>query len=303
MKSVSNKVVRARPLLGTFVEITASGRGSAELETAIEAAFDVVAQVHGLMSFHDPDSDVSRLNSATTDRAIVVHGWTYEVLEAAADVHRRSKGSFNVAVAPALQHLGLLPRSTRGASIPVPLPCKDALELLPGNRVRMRAADAKIDLGGIAKGFTVDRAIDVLQRYGVPSGLVNAGGDLAAFGPDEHVVALRDPRDPARLMCRVTVRSAALASSGLLFNPLTSERGPHSATIDPESGQPASAISGATVRASTCTIADALTKVVMIAGAGSLEVLDHYVASALFVTANGDVQVTDDWQDMFPFAA
>jgi thiamine biosynthesis lipoprotein len=255
------------------------------------------------MSFHAPDSDVSRLNRARADEETVVHGWTYAVLEAGAQLHRASNGSFNVAVAPALQCLGLLPCSGRQASITPALASRDAFELRSENRVRKREAGSKIDLGGIAKGFAVDRAIEVLQRHGVPNGLVNAGGDLAAFGPDAHVVAIRDPRDPARLMCRAEVRAAAMASSGLPFDPVTSEKRLHSAIIDPQSGQPASAIVGATVRAPTCMIADALTKVVMIAGVASSQTLDHYGASALLVTANDEVHATPDWQGAFSIAA
>jgi thiamine biosynthesis lipoprotein len=104
-------------------------------------------------------------------------------------------------------------------------------------------------------------------------------------------------------MCRAEVRAAAMASSGLLFDPVTSEKRLHSAIIDPQSGQPASAIVGATVRAPTCMIADALTKVVIIAGVASLQTLDHYGASALLVTANDEVHATPDWQGAFSIAA
>jgi FAD:protein FMN transferase len=303
MKFVSNKLARAQPLLGTFVEITASGRQSSELEAAIEAAFSAVRRVHGLMSFHDPASDVSRINNATIDEIIVVDDWTYEVLEASADFHSRSNGRFNVGIARALQVLGLLPRGIHAASIRTPLERRNVFELLPGKCVRMAGGGGMIDLGGIAKGFAVDRAIDALKNVGIPNGLVNAGGDLATFGSDNHVVGIRDPRDPSRLICSVAMQNAAIASSALLFDPLTSERQTQSAVIHPESGQPVRSICGATVRAPSCMAADALTKVVMIAGTGSSEALNHYGASALFVADNGVVQVTVDWQGVFSIAA
>jgi thiamine biosynthesis lipoprotein len=303
MKFVSNKMMRARPLLGTFVEIMASGLSSDKLEQAIEAAFDAVGRVHALMSFHDCDSDITRLNRATTGEPIVVDRWTHELLAASADLERRSNGLFNVAVAPALQLRGLLPHVDQGAPFTTAMVRGNAFELLPGYCVRMRAG-SRIDVGGIAKGFAVDRAIDVLKRCGVPNAVVNAGGDLAALGPDDHVVAIRDPRNPTQSICRVSIRTTALASSGMLFDPLTSEVNWQTAIIDPKSGgKPMTPICGATVQAPSCMIADALTKVVMIAGAGSSRNLDHYSACALFVTNNGDVQVTDHWQDVFPIAA
>jgi FAD:protein FMN transferase len=103
-------VRRARPLLGTFVEIAVSGASPEGMDAAVDAAFDAVATVHGLMSFHDDGSDVSRLNREAFAGPVTVHPWTFEVLAAALDLHRRSAGVFDVAVAPVLQELGLLPR-------------------------------------------------------------------------------------------------------------------------------------------------------------------------------------------------
>jgi FAD:protein FMN transferase len=303
MKSVSSKLLRARPLLGTFVEITAANSSAAEAEQGIDAAFATVQRVHDLMSFHDARSDVSRLNQARFGETIVVHGWTYRVLEVSLELHHRSKGSFNIAVAPALQRLGFLPGSAQDASSPDLVSTGTTVDLLSGNRVRVRERGSKIDLGGSAKGFAVDRAVDVLREHGIQSGLVNAGGDLAAFGAEEHIVAIRDPRDPSRLMCHVVIEDAALASSALMFDPVEPSGVVRSAVVDPESCQPVRVICGATARASSCLIADALTKLVMVTGTRSSEVLDHYAASALFVMANGEVEMTTDWQYEFSVAA
>src|SRR5215471_2367591 len=104
-----HSIRRAQPLLGTFVEIAAAGAASDALQPAIDSAFSAVAQVHRLMSFHDPQSDVSRLNRQAFRRAVSVHPWTYKVLEAAREFNRRSYGVFDVTVAPLLQQRGLLP--------------------------------------------------------------------------------------------------------------------------------------------------------------------------------------------------
>ena len=80
--------------------------------------------------------------------------------------------------------------------------------------VRYRRPGVKIDLGGIAKGFAVDRAVDVLQEHGLTRGLVNAGGDLAAFGPYLDLIYLRNPTSAHRLLCQVEISNAAPASSG-----------------------------------------------------------------------------------------
>jgi thiamine biosynthesis lipoprotein len=236
---------------------------------------------------------VSRLNREACERDVEVDPWTFEVLQAALDLNRRSAGAFDVAVAPVLEALGLLPRH---APAKVSLRASgEAVELSADRRVRFRDRGVRIDLGGIAKGFAVDRAVATLRGRGVPCGLVNAGGDLAVFGPQPHTIHIRDPRDPRRLLCAVNVHEEALATSGARFDPLRSDETTDVAVIDPATRAPAQAVRGATVRAATCMLADALTKAVMVAPASAPALLSSVRASALMVRANGDVCGTDDW--------
>lgn len=289
---------RARPLLGTFVEVAAYAAARPVVDAAIEEAFQALAEVHGLMSFHERSSDVSRLNREAADHPVPVHPLTYRVLEAALELHRRSAGVFDVGVAPAMEMLGLLPRDG-GMEKPAETsaPGSESIELLPECRVRFRDRGIRIDLGGIAKGFAVDLAVATLRRRGIWQGLVNAGGDLAVFGPGPHTIHVRDPRDPSRLVCEVAVRGEALASTGGRFDPCRAARSGGLAVIDPRRRQPIDGIAGATVRAPSCLIADALTKVVVIAGESAITLLDHYDASALFVSRDGDVRVTSSWRE------
>jgi FAD:protein FMN transferase len=293
-------VRRARPLLGTFVEIGVTGASPEEMEAAVDAAFDAVATVDRLMSFHDDESDVSRLNREASCGPVIVHPWTLEVLATALELHRRSGGVFDVAVAPVLQDLGLLPRhanevSVRSTGIGEPF------VILSDGRVAFHDRGVRIDLGGIAKGCAVDRAVAALRERGIAQGIVNAGGDLAVFGPLPEVIHIRDPRDPTRAMCVVDVANAALATSGGRFDPMAADAPTASAVIDPRTAVPAILL-GATVRAPSCMLADALTKVVMAMGETSAPLLASYGASALFVSEHG-VYVTADWQDGFRLAA
>jgi thiamine biosynthesis lipoprotein len=303
MQIASDSIRRVRPLLGTFVEIEVAGAEAQAMQSAANAAFQAVAEVHRLMSFHEPDSDVSRLNREAGVRPIPVHAWTFQVLEAAVEMHRRSRGIFDVTVTPALQAMGLLPRLNDDVPIVTQARPFDAIELLPGQSVRFRHADVRIDLGGIAKGFAVDRALEVLRGFDIPSGLVNAGGDLAAFGSAPQTIHIRDPRDPRRLICSVEVSAQALASSAPRFDPFQSADITASAIIDPATGKPAHTIAGATVRAPSCMVADALTKIVMISATDAIALLSHYQANALSVSTDGDVRITSDWHHAVYLAA
>ena len=300
----SDSICRAQPLLGTFVEIRSGSAKRAATERAIDAAFAVIDKVHRLMSFHDPDSDVSRLNREACKRSVAVDPWTYQVLDAALDLHRRSHGVFDIAVAPALQKLGLLPRHQADAESGLAeTATSEAVELLPQHRVRFHHPGMKIDLGGIAKGFAVDRAIDCLHGHHQSYGLVNAGGDLATFGASAEMIHIRDPRSPGSSLCQVAVANAALASSARLFNPMDSSNSLFSSIINPVTQKPAAEIAGATVHAPSCMVADALTKIVMISGERAAAILKAYQASALLVSAGGKVCVTLEWQDVVRAAA
>src|SRR5262249_49157305 len=148
--------------------------------------------------------------------------------------------------------------------------------LLARNRVRFTHPDVMIDLGGIAKGFAVDRAVETLRALGVPRGLVNAGGDVAAFGAESFSVHIRDPRQAGRIIAEVDLYNEAIASSGAAF-----DRPPE--IVDPSTRRLARTIAGATVRASRCVLADALTKLVVLAGRSADALLARYGASALLI--------------------
>jgi FAD:protein FMN transferase len=224
MNSCCAETSRARPLLGTFVEIVVSGPARASLDRAVDRAFDAVETVHRLMSFQDPASELSRFNRTGAPPA---HPWTEEVIAAAQDFRARSCGAFDASAGLA----------------------------------------AGLDLSGIAKGFAVDRAIEVLRSNGASAGTVNAGGDLAVFGEDYVEVGVRDPADPSRLAAIVRLKNQALASSGRVRDPAT--------------GKANMAIAGASVRASSCLVADALTKVVGVLGEKAAPLLGHHGAAAL----------------------
>jgi len=348
MQATCDRIRRARPLLGTFVEITAGGACAETLERGVEAAFGAIETVHRLMSFHEETSDVSRLNRAAARAPVEVHSWTYRVLRAALDVNVCSCGLFDIRIASALQRIGLLPGYAVDKVSPLwPVPGLNPgmtrppegkspsesvdnrldpqtrsggghdgitqaaeygeqhgeIELLPSNRVRFGSKAMKIDLGGIAKGFAVDRAIDVLREHGITTGLVNAGGDLRVFGQVGEMITIRHPADPRLALCELALCEGALASSGTRFDPFEASTAQGPALIDPVRGEPLSAIVGASVKAPSCLIADALTKIVMLGALSSAPVLRHYGASAIFVTKQGVVYATPEWNDRAVLAA
>lgn len=272
---------RAQPWLGTLVDIAAGGAlPEAALARAVTQAFDEVALVQRLMSFHDPDSDVSRLNRAPPGDALAVHPHTFHVLQLARAVNDASGGMFNVACAPRLVAWDCLPAPAE--AMPPYEPGLEVLRCEAGGVVR-KMAPGWIDLGGIAKGYAVDLAIGALMDAGATSACVNAGGDLRLFGADAVPVVIRDPRDPRRGGGRVRLRNEAMATSANYFSIKEWDGGQVCALIDGRSGAPLPGAASISVRAPRCALADALTKVIAASGDIDHPALREFGASALII--------------------
>lgn len=244
-------IARARPLLGTLVSIRTDGD-----EEAVNHAFALVAQAHRLMSAHSDEGDLARINRLGHRRAVRVHPWTYRVLRTSRAVSRASDGAFD-------------PTLGRGATW-------EDIELLPGRKVRL-ARRARLDLGGIAKGFAVDVAVDALQKSGAAHGSVNAGGDLAIFGKRTQLVRVRVPGDPHQTVPLARSRARAFATSGSYFS---------DELVDPRDRRRLRIGHSITVSARSCMVADALTKAVAALGP-QRALLERFAAQAYLVDRHG----------------
>jgi thiamine biosynthesis lipoprotein len=263
---------RCRPLLGTFVEMMADD------EAAIEAAFAAIGRVHRLMSAHEAGSDVSRVNRFAHLGPVEVDDWTMLVIERALFWSRHSRGAFDVVCAgKAALASGHLPRHADQ-------PVADAghwtwLEI-QGRAVRLLKPGC-IDLGGIAKGFAVDQAVAAMRSAGALRGLVNAGGDLAAFGPEPWPIEIVDPLR-RRALCEVQLLDEALATSAVQPDGDSA----HLPERDPR-------FVSASVRAATAMDADSLAKIILSASPTAESCLARAGAEGLRLTADGSVEAVE----------
>ncbi|WP_460763355.1 FAD:protein FMN transferase [Lysobacter fragariae] len=279
-----NAMHRARPLLGTVVAIRAEG--DAELDAAIDAAFAEIEAVHRAMSFHDADAELSRVNREAARAPQAVGALTWRVLCASVALARASDGRFDPTIAPALVRSGHLP-----TPVDAPPPAADAswrdIELLPNRRVHLRKS-SWLDLGGIAKGFAVDRAVAALRARGVASGVVNAGGDLRVFGHRSETITVRDPNDPTQSRPLLQLHDGAVATSAAYFSVDTAGR---SALIDTRATTTLGHRASVSVCAPRAIWADALTKPVLADGEAVLPLLRRLRAQAVVLHDDGRTQV------------
>ena len=286
---------RAQPWLGTLVGIRVRDVGAcADAQAAVAAAFAAVQRVHELMSFHDPDSELSELNRRAARDAVAVSPWTFEVLTRAVEIAVASAGIFDCAVAPQLIRTGHLP---------VPASCDlaqfpagpnhrgfhEQVQLLPQQRIRFGTA-MLIDLGGIAKGFAVDRAVDVLREHGIAAASVNAGGDLRVFGEAMETIFVRLPSDRSRVVPLASLRDAALATSADYGSAPARSPPVRNTTpfVDARSGACCGQGISVSVQAPDCMTADALTKVVLVSRDEHHPALEGFGASAVILGADAD---------------
>jgi thiamine biosynthesis lipoprotein len=280
MKSSSTNPVaeRAQPWLGTLVSVRVEGLPFSRAHRAIGAAFAEIAAVHRLMSFHETSSDVSRMNRDALRQPVPVHSHTLEVLKCALEIAASSNGVFDISVGAELVKWGLLPRPAGAPQRPKGT-WRD-IEIRRDGRVAFHRPLC-IDLGGIAKGYAVDRAAECLRGWDAKQVVVNAGGDLRARGPRVERIGLK-LESMADSVPVVELRDGSVASS----NGHRSRRwrwgrvcGPH---IHGVRRCPAPTDRFVCVVAERCVVADALTKVVMADGPHSMGLLRQFGASAHF---------------------
>jgi len=279
--STAGSAQRAQPWLGTLVGIEASGLPPRALSRAIDRAFRAVARVHGLMSFHEPDSELSRLNRHAHDGPVPVCGHLLRVLRAACRLSALTAGRFDVTVAPALVRWGYLPELPDS---PNATGNWRDIEFCPGGAVRF-ARPLLVDLGGIAKGYAVDLAIATLRRAGVPQACVNAGGDLRFYGHQPRQIGVRDPADPARIRLLPPLLQGAVATSCVADTRRRQGQTWHSPLMDPRNGRAVADAGSVTVLARCCLYADALTKPVAIDAAAAAPLLRRLRAQAVRLPA------------------
>jgi thiamine biosynthesis lipoprotein len=242
--------------LGTFLSIQAQGVSDPAAQTrALDRACEAFQTVERVMHPTTPGSDLVRIAEATADTLLSVHPWTFDVLALSLRLWRSSAGHFD----PCLP--------TSPASV-------GDLQLVEPTSVRIPLRPALLDLGGIAKGFAIDRAVDALIEKGCSTGLVNAGGDMRAFGRQAYEIELRTARSS---------RPLQLAAGALAVSAPKTERSPsgHRGFYSRITGTELSG-HAVGVLAPSAAVADALTKCALTCPADVLRrVLEEFSASLL----------------------
>jgi len=209
----SKYITQTRILMGTYVTIICDGS-----REDINGAFSVIKKVENLMSDQLPGSEIYLLNQKGEGE---VSNWTAEVIKKAVEFSQITGGAFDISVGPLVD-------LWRNAELRGRVPFSKELErarslvgyrniAVENGRVKLKNEGMRLDLGGIAKGYAVDKAIGVLKRRGVKNALVNAGGDLFCLGEGPHGkwrVGIQHPREEGKIVGIIKISNKAVATSG-----------------------------------------------------------------------------------------
>jgi len=278
---------QSRLTMGSTATVRACGPDLSILSAAVAAGLDELDRVDRLLSHYRDDSALSRLNREAANGPVAVESELVDVLAGCLRWSRDSDGAFDVTVGPLMKAWGFFRDEGR---LPEEREIQAALAVV-GHRhvvldrehgtVRFDRPGVELDLGGIGKGYAVDRAVDLLRRRGTSAALVNLGGSSvyglgAPPGAEAWQVGIQDPTAPGRMAESVTLRDRALSVSGGYARSFEKDGVSYSHIMDPRTGRPVQGVLSVAVLSASATDGDALDNVLFVQG---LERARAFVAS------------------------
>ena len=260
--------------MGTVVEITLVGVDEEAANKAALQSFQEIKRIEHLMSPWIDSSDVTRINQSAGKEWGKVSPETLRVIKKAKEISELSEGGFDISVGPLTQ----LWRMAREKGIPPPAEeLKQKLGLVnfrnvmidQEEKVFLKKRGMSIDLGGIAKGYAVDRAFEVLRTLGYKNLIVNAGGDLRVGGSkldQPWSIGIQDPRSSEKIMATVTISDSAIATSGDYEKFFIYQGKRYHHIFNPKDGLPSDGCQSVTIICKEGMVADALATAVFVLG-------------------------------------
>jgi len=262
-------------IMGTriFVELWAEDQDKQRAEQAIDAVMKEMRHIDESMSVYKPTSEISRVNAQAATRPVKISRELFNLLTTALEYSRITEGAFDITYASVGYMYDFRERKRPSEQqIESALPAVNYRHVLldaAHSTVRFSQPGVRIDLGGIAKGYSVDRGIEILQARGFTHALVNAGGDSRVIGDrfgKPWIIGIRHPDHPDQVITRVPLTDRAFSTSGDYERYFDEGGVRYHHIIDPHTGHSASKVRSATVMAPTATRTDGLSKTAFVLG-------------------------------------
>jgi thiamine biosynthesis lipoprotein len=261
--------------MGTVIEITLIADDEEAANKASLQAFQEIKRIETLMSPWLDSSDVTRINRSAGKERVKVSPETFEVIQKAQEISELSEGGFDITIGPLTE----LWREARKKTIPPSIEdVKEKLGLVnfknietdQEGKVFLKKKGMAIDLGGIAKGYAVDRAFELLKSLGYRNLIVNAGGDLRVGGLKNNQpwsIGIQNPRESQKILARIPVSDMAVTTSGDYEKYFIYQGKRYHHIFNPKDGFPTDDCQSVTIVTKDCITADGLATAVFVLGA------------------------------------
>lgn len=272
-----------RPVMGTFARIVVVAKDAETARKCIENAFSEIDEVDELMSDYKSDSEISLVNTNAAKKAVQVSESTFEVLQRSVEFSKLTKGAFDITVGPLVDLFRIAKENqiAPGQEEIEKAKSKVGYEKLILDRknktVQFTIEGMRLDLGGIAKGYAIDKSIEATKKTGALGAMVDIGGDVRCFGvpakgKKRWLIGLQDPNLATDtigpdLVLTLRVADKAIATSGDYQQFIIINGRKYSHIIDRQIGTSTQGLSSVTIIADNATEADALATALSVIGA------------------------------------
>lgn len=278
-----------RFLMGTYWTIEAADKDINKAKDGIERAFAEIKRIEGLLSRLKAGSDISRLNQALSQKPVEVTEETFKLIKLGIDYSQMTKGAFDITVGPLLSLWSLAEK--RGV-----MPSDEEIEFEKSfvgaqnimldpisNAVSFKKNGANIDLGGLGKGYGIDRAIGILSDYGISEAIINAGGEIFVLGKSFSTFGIKNPWRINEIIEEVKIKNQALSTSGN-YERYYNIGGKHFGhIINSETGYPENKLKSVSVVAKTAIEADIFSTAAFIMGAEEFKLLARNIKTIDYI--------------------
>ncbi len=263
----------ARPMMGTEVSVHLWHEDAGRARALVDAVFAEASRIDELMSTYKETSLISEVNREAAERPVYAGHELFTLIQRAHDISVLTRGAFDITYDSVGQHYDFHARKRPSeATVEKEKVLIDyrLIELdSTAQSVRFLKPGVRINLGGIAKGYVVERGIDILRHEGVTNAIVTAGGDSRMLGDRRgrpFMIGIRDPRDEAKVAISVPLEDEAVSTSGDYERYFDEDGVRYHHIISPSTGAPAYDVHSATVFGPDAVMTDALSTSVFVMG-------------------------------------
>jgi len=284
----------SREVMGTFARCVSVAEDKKTAETANRLAFKKLVEVDAMMSDYLTDSELSKVNREAFGGGVEVSDELFGVLSKGVEYSRISGGAFDITIGPVVdlwrkaEEANVKPTEEEITSAKTKVGYKKLILNAESKSVRFAVEGMRLDLGAIAKGYAIDKAIEAMVQAGAVGGMVDVGGDIRCFGKPEKkpkwAIGLQDPDENEKLMLVIELGDNAIATSGdyQRFVILDGEKFSH--IMVPEKGVSKKGLTSVTVIAKTAIETDSLATTVTVLGMdGGLELIETIDGAECFI--------------------